>query len=449
MNSKKNILGEVAGVFSSNLATMIFGLGTGIILSRILGPEQKGIYTSLLVIPGIIASIATFGTRQSSIYHIGKKIFTNQQVISALFFLFLTSSVIGALLFFAYMFFFNKGSYTELMIILAISYTPIKLLITYSGSVFLANIQFRKANMLKWLTALLTLIIVFFTVFILRMSIIGALLALIAASCIVLIIAIISIIKDHGIHIHFDKKVINTLFRMGIIYAIALLIIQLNFRIDILILDFLSNKKEIGFYSIGVSIAEKLWQIPMAIGIVVISRSAVTTNMPELIKDVGKLLRLGFLIVFIASIAIFFIVPYAIPLLYGNAFDRSVIVVQHILPGIIFFVIVRILSSSLAGLGKPWLIILIFLPALFINVGLNFLWIPKYGCLGAVWATNVSYILGSIVLLFAFAHITKTKVSSFILFQREDFHILRNIKTIRKRKKELKKSFEGSDDDES
>jgi O-antigen/teichoic acid export membrane protein len=180
----------------------------------------------------------------------------------------------------------------------------------------------------------------------------------------------------------------------------------------------------------------------VAIGIVVISRSANTANMPELIQDVGRLLRLGFLLVLVASVVLYFIVPPAVPLLYGHAFSKSITVVQHIIPGIIFFVIVRILSSSLAGLGRPWVIIAIFLPALLLNVILNFLWIPAYGCLGAAWATNVSYIAGAMVLLFIYARITQTSVWSLIRYRREDFQILKNIREIRKRKKQLKASFE-------
>ncbi len=447
MASEKNIFSEIVGVFTSNIAATIFGLGAGIILSRVLGPELKGVYTSLLVIPGMIASIAAFGTRQSSIYHIGKKIFSNQQVISALFFLFVTSSIIGISLFLSYHYFLHKGNYTLLMVMLAMVYLPIKLLITYSGSIFLANVRFSKANTLKWLTALLTFIGIFVSVFVFRMSVVGALIALISASFIVLLIAVYTIARDYGIKIHFDKKVIFSIFNMGIIYALALFIIQLNFRIDILILDFLSTKKEIGYYSIGVAVAEKIWQLPFAIGIVVISRSANTNNMPELIKNVSRLLRLGFLIVLVASVLLYFIVPYAIPFIYGKAFDKSIEVVQNILPGILFFVIVRILSSSLAGLGKPWIIILIFLPALLVNIGLNFLWIPLYGCIGAAWATNVSYISGSIALLIVYARITKAPISTFILFTREDFNLIRNIRDVRKRKRQLKNSFESIGDE--
>jgi O-antigen/teichoic acid export membrane protein len=442
MKAEKSIIGEVSGVFTSNIVTVVIGFASAVILSRVLGPELKGIYASLLVVPGMIASFAALGTRQSSIYHIGKKIFTNSQVIAALFYLFLVGSVVGILLFLAYSWFNSNDDFTTMMIVLAMLYLPVKLLITYSGSIFLANLQFRKSNMLKWLTALLTLAGIFVLVFVLRMSVTGALIALISASVIVLIIAIVNIVRQHEIKLRFDSQVIAKLFQMGIAYALALFIIQLNFRVDILILQFLSDNKEIGYYSVGVSIAEKLMQIPFAIGVVVISRSANSINLSLLTKEVSRMMRLGFLLVLIASVVLYVIVPYVVPLVYGHAFSRSAVVVQQILPGIIFFVIARVLSSSLAGMGKPLVIIFIFLPALLLNIILNFLWIPDYGCIGAAWATNVSYISGSIVLLIIYSRITRTSLLSMITFRKDDFHIIRNLREIRKQKKQVKNSFE-------
>jgi len=308
----------------------------------------------------------------------------------------------------------------------------------------LANLNFKKANRLKWLTALLTLITVFVFVFIFKMSVSGALVALLSSTIVVMLIGIIQIARDFGIRIHFNRETISKIFSIGIIYALAMFIIQLNFRVDILILNHLSTKAEIGFYSVGVSVAEKLWQLPFAVSAVVISRSAATKDISELTRDVSRLLRLAFLIILVACIILYFIVPYVIPFLYGEKFSRSAAVVQNILPGIIFFVIVRVLSSSLAGLGKPWVIIAIFLPALIFNIILNYIWIPDHGCIGAAWATNASYISGSLVILFVYSRITKTPLSEFILFRKDDFHIIRNLREVRKERKKLKSTSESN-----
>ena len=65
---------------------------------------------------------------------------------------------------------------------------------------------------------------------------------------------------------------------MGFLFAFSFVIIQLNFRIDILLLQKLSTLEEVGYYSLGVSIAEKLWQFPFAIGIVLMSRTVNTED---------------------------------------------------------------------------------------------------------------------------------------------------------------------------
>lgn len=433
MFANKNILKEVSGIFTGNIAAIFLGFLSGVVLSRVLGPELKGVYTTLLVVPGIISSIIMFGSRPSVIYHAGKKIFSNEQIISAVFFLWLTSSIVGVVLFLTAYWFILDKVYSILMIVLVIFYIPVKLFIAHSGSIFLANLKFRKANMLKWLTSLLTLITIFIFVYIFRLSVTGAIVGLTLASVIVLVITAVIISKDYGFKIHYNKNIISKIFKMGIVYALALFVIQLNFRADILVLNLLSTKEEIGVYSVGVSVAEKLWQLPFAIGVVLISHSAATNNIPEMVKDVSRLLRLAFLIIFAASIVLYFISPWIMPLIYGKAFERSALVVQNILPGILFFVIVRIISSSMAGIGKPWIILLIFIPTLILNIILNFIWIPEYGCIGAAWATNVSYIIGSIVVLIAFARITKTQIWSVIRYNKEDFKFF---KGIRERKKD-------------
>jgi O-antigen/teichoic acid export membrane protein len=432
VSDEKNIAREVLGVLSGNIATLLIGFITSVIISRMLGPELKGSYTTLLVIPGILSSFVMLGSRNSIIFHVGNKIYNNQQVISAVIFLFFISCFIGIILFLTSYWFFTSKNYGSLIISIILCYIPIKLGIAYSGSILLANLKFKKANQLKWMTAFLTLLSVIIFVLILKWSITGTFISLLMATFIVLVYALYHISREFEIKIQFDKKVISKIVRLGLINAIALVVIQLNFRVDILIMNYLSTEKEIGYYSVGVSIAEKLWQLPFAVGVVLTSRSASSQNAEELEKDVSQLLRVTFLIILIAAIFLYFLAPYLIPLFFGKAFYQSIFVVQTILPGVLFFVIVRILSSSLAGLGKTYLILLIFVPALLINILLNFIWIPEFGGIGAAWATNISYILGATALLIVYAKQTNISLMKFFSFERDDLKILQRTKKLRK-----------------
>lgn len=56
----------------------------------------------------------------------------------------------------------------------------------------------------------------------------------------------------------------------------------------------------------------------------------------------------------------------------------------------VFFVLARIIIGS----GKPWLTLKIALPLVVVDVGLNIFLIPRYGLVGAAWATTITGFLG-------------------------------------------------------
>ncbi len=124
----------------------------------------------------------------------------------------------------------------------------------------------------------------------------------------------------------------------------------------------------------------------------------------------------------------FVLSPYILPAIWGEKFQPSVLIIQYILPGILFISIYRVLSSRLAGIGKPQISIYVFLPALIVNVLLNLWWIPLYGAFGAVLATNVSYTLGTIAYIFVYSRIVHMPVLKIFEFQKSDFAFLKEIR---------------------
>jgi O-antigen/teichoic acid export membrane protein len=217
------------------------------------------------------------------------------------------------------------------------------------------------------------------------------------------------------------KEIILALLKLGLLFSVSFFIIQLNYRIDILLIEKLRDSAEVGLYSIGASIAEQLWQLPLAISIVVFSRSASASDQKEMTTMTTVLLRLSFLFAVFAAVVMFFLVPYLVPLIFGEEYIPSIRIIQLILPGIIMVVIFRILSGHIAGIGKPEWTLYIFLPALAINVLLNLLWIPSYGGEGAAMATNVSYSLGSLAYMVAYSRIVKIPLKEMLRFRASDF----------------------------
>ena len=218
-----------------------------------------------------------------------------------------------------------------------------------------------------------------------------------------------------------------------LILKVNFFIIQLNYRLDILFIEKLKDATEVGLYSLGVSIAEQLWQLPLAISIVVFSRTANAEDQSEMTSMTTALLRLSFLFSIIVAVSLYFLVPYVIPWVFGDEYIPSIRIIQLILPGVIMVVIFRILSGQIAGLGKPEVALYIFLPALVLNIILNLLWIPAYGGEGAAMATNVSYTAGSLGYMIAYSRIVKVPLKEIIKYRKSDFtQVKQLIKGLRK-----------------
>jgi len=425
--AKRRFIRDVVGVFNSNVFSIIAGLLASIILARVLGPDKYGIFAALLIIPIIVVSLTHLGIRGSAIFHVGKNKFNKDELVSTVIVLLILASLLGMLISVAAYWIYDEPSFTLLMIGLVMLVIPGRLAIIYFGGIFLGNDEINKANQLNWITNAINLGLIIILVWVLGMEIVGAVIAFLVSGTIVAIYGIVILKRSFRIRIKFHTDIIKSLLKLGILFSVSFFILQLNYRIDILLIDKLRDATEVGIYSIGASVAEQLWQLPLAIGIVVFSRTANAEDRSEMIATTGVLLRLSFLFSIVAAVVIYFLVPYLIPLIFGEEYFGSIRIIQLILPGIIMVVMFRILSGHLAGLGRPEVTLYVFLPALVINILLNLWWIPLYGGEGAAMATNASYTVGSIGYLLIYSRILKVPIKDILLVRKSDFAQVRQV----------------------
>ena len=424
----RSFLKDITGVFSSNIFIILAALLVSIILTRKLGPGGFGLYSAILVIPLLVVSFAQLGIRGSSIYHIGHKKHDQGDIVAGILQILLLTSVLGVLITGAAFWFLKDETYSRLYIVLVLMLIPFRLAMAYFGGVFIGKEQIGRSNFINWFSEIIHLVAVVIFVWVLGWQIAGALLALLISHIMISSWALFILLKEYKFGLKFQPRIIRDLLSMGFLFAFSFAVIQMNFRIDILLLRELSSLEEVGYYSLGVSIAEKLWQLSLAIGVVLMSRTVNTTDQDAINRTTAKLVRVSLVAGLLASLAMIIVTPFVLPAIWGVKFAPSVLIIQTIVPGILFISIFRILSSRLSGIGKPQISIYVFLPALLVNVLLNLWWIPGYGALGAVMATNASYSLGTLAYIFVYSKIVKMPVRVIFAFQKSDFAFLKELR---------------------
>jgi len=434
--AKRSYFQDILSVLGSNLTVTICNLLIGILLSRLLGAAGFGLYSSIIVVPVIVIGFTQMGIRRSAIYHIGNKILPEDSIVSALFLLVLYTSLLSIIICGSIYFFAEPRLVDPLIIVLILITIPLLLVNVFAGGVFLGKEEFRRANILNAGPTLLTLVLTVCFVWILKLSVLGAFIAIAIANLIMFFFVYRIIIIDYRYSItwKYHEHIMKSMVKLGLVNAIAIFVMQLNYRLDILMLKKLSTLEEVGFYSVATQIAEQLWHIPYAIETIILSRSANTDDHLFVNKTVASIFRVSLLIGFLGGILIFFLAPYLIPLIFGEEYISSVPMIQVILPGVLVLVGFRILTSRLTGIGKPQIALYTFVPALIINFLLNLVLIPRYGGIVAAWATNVSYAVGSIFFVIIYGRFVNMPLMEILKLRKSDFYFIRDVRSLLKRK---------------
>lgn len=394
-----SFLKDLFSVGLSKGGIIIFGLAQSIIIARWLGPELNGTIAALLVYPSLFMVIGSLGISQSTTYYTAKKTYTENQIKTAVSQIWILTSLISLVVSYILIKYFSNSGDDLTLVLLALAPIPFVLFNKYNSGVFLGKNQIQAFNKINWLPPFFILIATTILVIFLELSITGAMTALILGPAFMSIIMLFKngFIKAFSIKI--ELPVIKSLLSLGIVYALALLVINLNYKLDIILLDNLSTNYETGIYGKGAGLIQYLWQIPMLLSTIVFARSATAKNQQLFSIKVCQLLRISIVIIGLASVLLAFIAPFIINLLYGPEFIDSADVLIYLVPGVILLTIFKVLNMDMAGRGKPWISLKPMLPALILNVILNVLWIPNYGANGAAIASTISYSVAAILFL--------------------------------------------------
>ena len=225
----------------------------------------------------------------------------------------------------------------------------------------------------------------------------------------------------------YNWVIIKKMLSLGLIYALALFIINLNYKIDIVLLDQLSTAFEMGIYSKGSGITQYLWQIPMLFSTIVFARSSVSKNDAAFSNKVTQLLRVSFILIGLGSIFLVLFSELIIVGMYGEEFRGSITVLNYLLPGVLILTIYKVMNMDLAGKGKPWVSLWAMLPGLIANVMLNIFWIPEYGANGAALASTVSYSIAALLFLHFYSKEVQIPIKQILHYKKTDFDPILNL----------------------
>jgi len=427
MKKKRTTGFHVVTTFSTRILVLFGSFIVSVLLARLLGPEGQGVVAAIFVVPNIIISIGDLGIRQASAYFIGRKLYSIKDVISSNMLLWVITSVISMSIVAVY---YSTGyiqKYGVFIIILALIFIPIKLLTSYFGGVIQGTQKISNINLKELISLTIQLFSILLLVWYFNMGVKGAVLTTLIVASVGLFYYIIVVSKLSVIKIKYINPIPQELFKRGIAFALALFILTLNYKIDILFLEKMVTSAEVGIYSVGTSLAELIWQLPAAISLVLFARSANSKSDNEAHQRSAKLLRMTLPILLVVSIIFSVISSQLITLIYGQEYQQSAQIINILLPGVFIIVISKILHPDLAARGYPLYGLYVFIGPLIFNVILNMIWIPHYGNQGAAWASTISYAIGGFTYGIVYSKKVGIKLRDLFFLNKKDIILIKSI----------------------
>jgi len=420
---------DVLITFSTQIVTVITGLAVSIVIARVLGPEGKGAYSLIILVPALLAFLGNLGVGISNVYFGGSRKYNWANLASNSLISALALGILLATAFLIYFFIFDPIFLREIEpqnILIATLVLPFSLLITYFSQILLGQDRIKEFNLVNLAQqgTLLTLIALF--LFAIKADILSAILAWAIATLVASILSILLVRRTTDIKWSFYPQLFKDSVKFGIKGYLANVIQFFNYRLDMFLIAFFMNVTFVGYYSISVAIAEMLWYFSGAVGTVIFAQTP-RISAEEANTLTPRICRNTFFITVLAAVVLFVLGRYIIVLFFSSAFLPALRPLWILLPGVIALSILKVLGNEITGRGKPIISTIADSISLAVNIPLNLLLIPKMGISGAALASTVSYSMAAIAILAAFLKISGNSWVDTILFKREDLRIYTGI----------------------
>ncbi|APV45150.1 Membrane protein involved in the export of O-antigen and teichoic acid [Dehalogenimonas formicexedens] len=422
------------------LLTKVFILVSGalatIIIARWLGPEGKGIYSLIVLIPALLAMAGDLGLGIANTYYGRTKRYSIEQLTANSLTQALTIGTVVTTAFLAYYFILQPKfleSVEAVYIILACLTVPLKLFTVYLSCIVLGQYRLSAYNLISLIYNSASVILTAAALIVFNLGIGGMVYAFVLIELTGMIITLLMLRSHVHIRFGFDFAVFSNLLGYGIRGYIGNLVQFLNYRLDLLMIAFFLDAASIGYYSVAVAGAEVLFYLPGAVGTVVLARTP-GISVEQANSSTPIICRNTLVISLVSALFLLIFAHIAVEILFGEEFLPAVMPLWLLLPGAVAMSIYKVLGNEMAGRGKPGLLVKASLLGLSINIILNLLLIPRLGIEGAAIATTVAYILIGFVALVIFSKNTGLAMRACVFIDANDLRMYKHlITTLRKK----------------
>jgi O-antigen/teichoic acid export membrane protein len=427
----RSVLRHSVLTFGTRVAIVLVNIPTSVLVARLLGVEGQGAYSSSVILPTLFAFAGLLGVDSAHTFLLSKKQFTRAQICGQSVVLTAALAAVITPLYLLFLRFYGPAQDPALRPLLAVAAALVPVLLAkYLSVAFMLGLEdIRKFNLANLLQAVVLLALMCVNLFVLRGGVRGALLSYLASEVVVTAVGVA--VARRAASAAGERLVGRppaALLRRSLVYGLqghaGNILVLFTYRFDTFLVLSMAGLPAQGLYSVAVLLAEKLSHIPESVQVVLFPRLSALAP-ADANRLTPRVVRNSLLATAAAAVALWLLSGPLLLLFFGSEFHGSLAAFRVLIPGVVMLSIGKILSTDLSGRDKRVHYTAATAVAFGVNVALCVAWIPRWGVVGAAWASTVAYTVQAAVMLALFRRLSGRGLRETVVPGREDLALIR------------------------
>jgi O-antigen/teichoic acid export membrane protein len=396
-----NLVSNILTTLLARIIVLGLTLLSSILLARTLGPEGRGLFALVLLLPELVSNFALLGFHEANTIYAGLEPKTRQTLVWHSVVL---AGIVGGLIAILGIYFITLGTpWSQALVrgplwlyLLPLSLIPCRLIADYWGAILRGMNRIFLLNVVEVGRKLVSLTLIVAFVGWLQLDVAGAVWAdsVVNVGMVIFMLTLLTYVGVWG-KPSFDKALWKSTSRFAFPAYFCSILGYLNYRIDQFIVAALLAPEQLGFYVIAIDLAERLWILTGAVANALLPHLTNTRERDLTLPAV--LSRHVLLWTGMACLLVFAFADILVRNLYSTEFSEVVAPLRWILPGIFTFVLGKILMAELVARKKMYAILRLMVVGTTVNIVGNLVMVPRMGIAGAALASSISYSLVSFI----------------------------------------------------
>jgi O-antigen/teichoic acid export membrane protein len=427
--NRNSYLRHLALSMGTKLAMIALRLLRNVLLARILGPSERGLFALLSTLPDLISAATSGGLNSAVGYQAAKQrdmglLLTQVLVYGCLLAGLLTlSCVLLVREFGADLEVTVQLGLLAWLLLLAVPMTVLK-----SGLLTLHNASggvgaFNALRLSESLAPLLLFLGLFWMWHDAALE--AALISWLGGIALVLILGLWWLRRQHPLALRWDRGGQRELLSYSAKSHPDLLFQQLILRSDYLFIGALLGSTALGHYAMASAAAELLLIVPEAVTTPLMKRLLQQDAGMERLTPLA--LRLTATVMLGACLSMALIGQWLIVTLFGADYAPAYPALLALLPGLLGLCYASILRLDLLGKNRPGTVSLLMGAGAALNLLLNVLLIPAWGIVGAAAASSIAYLAVTVAMLVLYCRLSSVSLGQTLIILPSDLAPLRQM----------------------